>query len=100
MHALVRAVFSRLHTLDPVLEEERLQTSSHDDDAQDGDLKMTVSPDQSSADGKPLNVNQINASGQSVVPKAPSSQGETTASSRKPQCNVVSFFTTAAVSKP
>jgi hypothetical protein len=91
MHALVRAVFSRLHTLDSALEEERLQTNSREDDPQDGDLKMTVSPDQVSVDGKPPNVNQIDASVQSDAPKALSSQGEITTPSRKPHCNVVSF---------
>jgi brefeldin A-resistance guanine nucleotide exchange factor 1 len=41
MHALVRTVFSRLHKLDPVAEEEKLKTS--EEDAQDGEIRMTVS---------------------------------------------------------
>jgi brefeldin A-resistance guanine nucleotide exchange factor 1 len=41
MHALVRTVFSRLHKLDPVAEEEMLKTN--EEDAQDGEIRMTVS---------------------------------------------------------
>lgn len=40
MHALVRTVFSRLHSLDPEAEEARLRTG--DEDIPDGELKMTV----------------------------------------------------------
>jgi len=40
MHALVRTVFSRLHFLDPEAEEAKLRTG--DEDAPDGEIKMTV----------------------------------------------------------
>jgi hypothetical protein len=42
MHSLVRTVFSRLNALDPIAEEKKLQTI--DEDVQDGEIKMTVSP--------------------------------------------------------
>ncbi len=41
MHALVRQVFSRLHDLDPAAEEAKL--ASYEDEAQDGEIKMSVS---------------------------------------------------------
>lgn len=41
MHTLVRTIFRRLHCLDPVLEEAKLQV--HDDDPQEGEIKLTVS---------------------------------------------------------
>ena len=41
MHALVRTVFSRLHKLDPVAAEAKLQASN--DDIPEGEIKMTVS---------------------------------------------------------
>jgi golgi-specific brefeldin A-resistance guanine nucleotide exchange factor 1 len=41
MHALVRTVFSRLHALDPVAEEEKLRVI--EEDAQEGEIRMTVS---------------------------------------------------------
>jgi brefeldin A-resistance guanine nucleotide exchange factor 1 len=40
MHALVRTVFSRLHSLDPEAEEARLRTGN--EDIPDGEIKMTV----------------------------------------------------------
>ena len=40
MHALVRTVFSRLHSLEPEVEESRLRNG--DDDVADGEIKMTV----------------------------------------------------------
>ncbi|KAJ7871479.1 hypothetical protein B0H14DRAFT_2724284 [Mycena olivaceomarginata] len=40
MHSLVRTVFSRLHSLDPTTEEEKL---SADEDAPDAEIRMTVS---------------------------------------------------------
>ena len=91
MHALVRAVFSRLHTLDPVLEEEKLQTNN-EEEPQDGDLKMTVSPVHVSGDGKPPELNQMDDPVQQDSHKASSPQGETATSVRRPQCNVVSFL--------
>lgn len=41
MHALVRTVFSRLHDLNPEIEEAKLRTN--DEDAQESEIKMTVS---------------------------------------------------------
>ena len=41
MHALVRTVFSKLSTLDPEEEEAKLQSTA-DDDANEGELRMTV----------------------------------------------------------
>jgi golgi-specific brefeldin A-resistance guanine nucleotide exchange factor 1 len=41
MHALVRTVFSRLHTLDPLIEEEKLRVNEEDE--QEGEIRMTVS---------------------------------------------------------
>ena len=41
MHALVRTVFSRLHYLDPEVEEAKLR--SIDEDTPEGEIKMTVS---------------------------------------------------------
>ncbi|RDB21501.1 hypothetical protein Hypma_011417 [Hypsizygus marmoreus] len=41
MHALVRTVFSRLHYLDPDIEEAKLRTAN--EDMPDGEIKMTVS---------------------------------------------------------
>ncbi|KAJ7445765.1 hypothetical protein B0H11DRAFT_2162552 [Mycena galericulata] len=41
MHSLVRTVFSRLHSLDPRVEEEKLTAA--DEDAQDAEIRMTVS---------------------------------------------------------
>lgn len=41
MHSLVRTVFSRLHTLDPAIEEAKLQAS--EEDAPDSAITMTVS---------------------------------------------------------
>jgi len=40
MHALVRAVFSRLHDIDPIEEEARLKQAEADDQ---GEIRMTVS---------------------------------------------------------
>jgi golgi-specific brefeldin A-resistance guanine nucleotide exchange factor 1 len=40
MHALVRTVFSRLHSIDPEAEEARLQSGV--EDVPDGEIKMTV----------------------------------------------------------
>ena len=40
MHALVRTVFSRLHSLEPEAEEARLRNG--EDDIADGEIKMTV----------------------------------------------------------
>ncbi|KAJ7684708.1 hypothetical protein DFH06DRAFT_1355274 [Mycena polygramma] len=40
MHSLVRTVFSRLHSLDPRTEEEKLLTA--DEDAPDAEIRMTV----------------------------------------------------------
>lgn len=41
MHALVRTVFSRLHSLEPEEEEAKLMTN--DEDTQEGEIRMTVS---------------------------------------------------------
>lgn len=41
MHSLVRTVFSRLHSLDPRTEEEKLLAA--DEDAPDAEIRMTVS---------------------------------------------------------
>lgn len=41
MHALVRTVFSRLHYLDPAMEEAKLRTA--DEDAPEGEIKLIVS---------------------------------------------------------
>jgi golgi-specific brefeldin A-resistance guanine nucleotide exchange factor 1 len=41
MHALVRIVFTRLHELDPIKEEEKLKVS--EEDPQEGEIRMTVS---------------------------------------------------------
>ena len=43
MHALVRTVFSRLHSLDPEAEEAKLLVV--EDIAQEGEIKMSVSTD-------------------------------------------------------
>ncbi len=42
MHQLVRTVFRRLHSLDPIAEEQRLLGS--DESTSEGELKMSVSP--------------------------------------------------------
>ena len=41
MHALVRTIFGRLHSLDPELEEAKLQIN--EEDQQEGEIKLTVS---------------------------------------------------------
>lgn len=41
MHSVVRAVFARLHVLDPCVEEEKLAVAS--DETTEGEIKMTVS---------------------------------------------------------
>ncbi|KAG6909836.1 hypothetical protein DXG01_015109 [Tephrocybe rancida] len=48
MHALVRTVFSRLHQLDPVVEEAKLRRA--DEDAPEGEIKLTVSTTEASGD--------------------------------------------------
>jgi brefeldin A-resistance guanine nucleotide exchange factor 1 len=48
MHALVRTIFTRLHSLDPAMEEAKLQLT--DDDAQEGEIKLTVPLSAVSAD--------------------------------------------------
>jgi golgi-specific brefeldin A-resistance guanine nucleotide exchange factor 1 len=40
MHALVRTIFTRLHSLDPVIEEAKLQMN--EEDTQEGEIKLTV----------------------------------------------------------
>lgn len=52
MHALVRTVFSKLHSLDAQSEEEKLLAA--EEDVSDGDLKMTVSTTESlTVEGSP-----------------------------------------------
>jgi brefeldin A-resistance guanine nucleotide exchange factor 1 len=43
MHSLVRSVFSRLHTVDPAVEEEKLRVN--EDEGEEGDIRMTVTTD-------------------------------------------------------
>jgi brefeldin A-resistance guanine nucleotide exchange factor 1 len=85
MHALVRSVFSRLHDLDPVAEEKKLQAS--EDAVQESELKMTVSP----TDEKEYSEVTIVAQSEEEEPVAtPESQGNPTASVPRSQCV---FFT-------
>ncbi|KAG6819604.1 hypothetical protein H0H93_010328 [Arthromyces matolae] len=51
MHSLVRIVFSRLHHLDATSEEAKLRTA--DEDAPEGEIKLSVSTDEGPADKRP-----------------------------------------------
>ncbi|KAG6833469.1 hypothetical protein H0H87_006041 [Tephrocybe sp. NHM501043] len=64
MHALVRTVFSRLHFLDPAMEEAKLRTG--DEDVPEGEIKLTVSNNEhleathEEGDGAPQELNPGN----------------------------------------
>lgn len=64
MLSLVRTVFSRLHSLDPAEEEEKLQVG--DEDVQDGEIRMTVSTQDVPDEDRSLDVNtNVNTDSQS-----------------------------------
>lgn len=56
MHTLVRTVFARLHSLDPISEEAKLQMTG--EDTQEGEIKLTVA-----ANGGPTNISASEANG-------------------------------------
>jgi golgi-specific brefeldin A-resistance guanine nucleotide exchange factor 1 len=62
MHALVRTIFTRLHSLDPATEEAKLQMS--DDDTQEGEIKLTVL---TSAGPTNLAASEVNGGDQEVA---------------------------------
>lgn len=51
MHALVRTIFARLHSLDPELEEAKLQIN--EEDPQEGEIKLTVTGSSVLSDAPP-----------------------------------------------
>ncbi|CAA7267940.1 unnamed protein product [Cyclocybe aegerita] len=84
MHTLVRTVFRKLHTLDPVEEEAKLVIVSEDDQAE-GELRMTVTTqeeektEQSTVEGETLAenaaANQPETVEEKPVPQTPLSPG-------------------------
>ncbi|KAF8184945.1 Sec7-domain-containing protein [Mycena galopus ATCC 62051] len=68
MHSLVRTVFSRLHSLDPRTEEEKLLTA--DEDAPDAEIRMTVSATETT-----LNDDQSQTSQEIVVERTENPEG-------------------------
>ncbi|KAG6874307.1 hypothetical protein C0995_001532 [Termitomyces sp. Mi166 len=72
MHALVRTVFSRLHYLDPATEEAKLQAA--DEDASEGEIKLTVSANE---DPTKEVLEEVNADSQGV--ESPKLEPEPTA---------------------
>jgi brefeldin A-resistance guanine nucleotide exchange factor 1 len=54
MHTLVRVVFSKLHELDPVEEETKLQAAPTDEE-NEGELRMSVIPAKESEETSSLN---------------------------------------------
>jgi brefeldin A-resistance guanine nucleotide exchange factor 1 len=83
MQALVRSVFSRLHTLDPIVEEAKLQTNQ--EDVPDGEIKMTVSSNLPNTE----NTSEVNPEDQSEkkeVISTPVSQTSPLTSAPRPQC--------------
>jgi golgi-specific brefeldin A-resistance guanine nucleotide exchange factor 1 len=88
MQALVRSVFSRLHTLDPIIEEAKLQTNQ--EDVPDGEIKMTVSSNLPNTE----NTSEVNPEDQSEkreIISTPVSQPSPLTSAPRPQCT---FFNT------
>jgi golgi-specific brefeldin A-resistance guanine nucleotide exchange factor 1 len=84
MQALVRSVFARLHTLDPVVEEKKLQTA--DEDVQDGEIKMTFSSGHIPDEQGSQDVSADNPSEIDEHVASPASQGSTTVSGPRSQC--------------
>lgn len=68
MHALVRTVFSRLHSLDPAAEEAKI--ASYEEDMQEGEIKMTVSTTELAAQDVP-DVGQENDTPQELTIEIP-----------------------------
>ena len=83
MHALVRTIFTRLHSLDPATEEAKLRMS--DDDTQEGEIKLTVL-----ASVGPTNLAASEVNGDNHQPAVDADQAESPASSvsasSKPEC--------------
>lgn len=88
MHALVRTVFSRLHALDPMDEEEKLRIS--EEDAQEGEIRMTVSTNSiNSVDGpQDPNPNTDTRSSQNLIPATSSEAHDAIPASpgSRPEC--------------
>jgi len=84
MHALVRTVFSRLQTLDPVAEEEKLQTS--DEEVQEGEVRMTVSSDQAPGEDRPSDVGPGDPTERVESIKSSVQQGEQVVPTRRQHC--------------
>lgn len=82
MHALVRTVFSRLHDLDPETEEAKLRAG--EEDAQEGEIRMTVPTAESSnidPESEEVTVEPEHEVEDTTVAKTP-----TTPSVDRPQC--------------
>ncbi|KAJ7168148.1 hypothetical protein C8R43DRAFT_983232 [Mycena crocata] len=81
MHSLVRTVFSRLHSLDPRIEEEKLLIA--DEDAPDAEIRMTVSttePDSATASLE---------NSQEIIVERPESSGDPEDADRTPSAATI-----------
>jgi brefeldin A-resistance guanine nucleotide exchange factor 1 len=88
MHALVRTVFSRLHSLDPIVAEKKLENT--DEVAQEGEIRMTVSTNQiPSGEGLPDSDADIRSGRGDFV--APLASQEPVIASRS-ECAYLPFF--------
>ncbi|PPQ64019.1 hypothetical protein CVT24_009393 [Panaeolus cyanescens] len=76
MHTLVRIVFSKLHSLDPDEEEAKLQAASQDE-ANEGELRMTVTSDTTTSASQPIEV-VAETSSIEPQPEVPAEQAENT----------------------
>lgn len=88
MHSLARSVFSRLHGLDPALEEEKLRVN--EDDGEDGDIRMTVlTTDGPSPPATPISTPEMNrdsASDSATIAVAATTQEAAAPDAHRPEC--------------
>src|ERR1700722_11554162 len=84
MHALVRSVFARLHTLDPVVEEKKVQAT--DEDVQDSEIKMIVSSDHTPVEADSRTVDDSQTEEPVIAPLSPTTSGP------RSQCMIAEYF--------
>jgi len=101
MHALVRTIFARLHSLDPVAEEAKLQIN--DDDPQEGEIKLTVSgsaivtdsgerADETTAAEKSIEDGEIPATTDKETKPETAHQDDPLSATPKPECRFACPF--------
>jgi brefeldin A-resistance guanine nucleotide exchange factor 1 len=91
MHTLVRTVFSRLHSLDPRVEEEKLLAA--DEDAPDAEIRMTMSTTDTDTQTLDENSQEIILEPQENLegPEADGRTPSTAATIARPECMCVRY---------